>query len=105
MRMQVPEFPKNLSEADIFSYQKLPEVSRSFAAVIAELPEELRRPVLPHPPGPKLRWFLHSLTITFLCTQQIANFCLVLRGLDTVEDDMSIPLEKKVLVPSSLPCH
>jgi hypothetical protein len=49
MRMQVPEFPKNLSEADIFSYQKLPEVSRSFAAVIAELPEELRRPVLPHP--------------------------------------------------------
>jgi farnesyl-diphosphate farnesyltransferase len=67
---KVPEFPKNLSEADIFSYQKLPEVSRSFAAVIAELPEELRRP--------------------------IANFCLVLRGLDTVEDDMSIPLEKKM---------
>src|SRR3989344_7528706 len=42
-------------------------------------------------PGPKLRWFLHSLTIAFLCTQQIANFCLVLRGLDTIEDDMSIP--------------
>jgi len=66
----VPDFPKNLSEADIYSYQKLVKVSRSFAAVIAELPEELRRP--------------------------IANFYLVLRGLDTVEDDMSIPLEKKM---------
>lgn len=67
---KVPDFPKNLSEADIYSYKKLVKVSRSFAAVIAELPEDLRRP--------------------------IANFYLVLRGLDTVEDDMSIPLEKKM---------
>jgi phytoene/squalene synthetase len=34
-----------LSEADVFSNKKLVQVSRSFAAVIAELPEELRRPV------------------------------------------------------------
>jgi len=67
---KVPEFPKNLSEADLYCSQKLVKVSRSFAAVIAELPEELRRP--------------------------IANFYLVLRGLDTVEDDMSVPLEKKI---------
>ena len=49
---QVPDFPKNLSEADIYSYKKLVQVSRSFAAVIAELPEDLRRPVRALP-GPR----------------------------------------------------
>ncbi len=42
---KVPEFPTDLSPADIYSYKKLVKVSRSFAAVIAELPEELRRAV------------------------------------------------------------
>lgn len=67
----VPEFPKNLSKESIYCYQKLVKVSRSFAAVIAELPEELREP--------------------------ICNFYLVLRGLDTVEDDMSVDVAKKVV--------
>ncbi|KAG2381549.1 hypothetical protein C9374_005933 [Naegleria lovaniensis] len=44
-----------------FCYNKLNQVSRSFAMVIQELPEELKHPV--------------------------AIFYLVLRGLDTVEDD------------------
>lgn len=36
------------------------------------------------------------MTLSFtLGSYQIAIFYLVLRGLDTVEDDMSIPLEKK----------
>jgi len=68
---RVPGFPKDMAEEDIYCYRKLVEVSRSFAAVIAELPEELRRP--------------------------IANFYLVLRGLDTIEDDMAIELEKKTV--------
>jgi len=37
--------PDNLSEASRYCYEKLPQVSRSFAAVILELPEELREPV------------------------------------------------------------
>ena len=44
-------------------------MSRSFAAVIMELPEELREAVL--------------------------VFYLVLRGLDSVEDDMTVPIERK----------
>ncbi|KPP60255.1 squalene synthase-like [Scleropages formosus] len=51
-------------------YRYLNETSRSFAAVIQALDGELR----------------HAVCI----------FYLVLRALDTVEDDMSIPLEKKV---------
>jgi farnesyl-diphosphate farnesyltransferase len=47
----------------------LPKTGRSFAAVIMELHPELLVPV--------------------------ALFYLILRGLDTVEDDMTIPLEKK----------
>lgn len=39
------EFPQDLSPADIYCYKKLVQVSRSFVAVIAELPDELRRPV------------------------------------------------------------
>jgi len=62
--------PDNLSEASKYCYEKLTHVSRSFAAVILELPEELREP--------------------------IANFYLVLRALDTVEDDMTVPIEGKV---------
>lgn len=53
-----------------FCYALLNKVSRSFAMVIQELPEELRHPV--------------------------CLFYLVLRGLDTVEDDMAYPLEKKL---------
>ena len=45
------------------------EVSRSFAAVIMELPEELREAVL--------------------------VFYLVLRGLDSIEDDMTVPVARK----------
>eukprot|EP01102_Stenamoeba_stenopodia_P008625 TRINITY_DN2505_c0_g1_i2.p1 TRINITY_DN2505_c0_g1~~TRINITY_DN2505_c0_g1_i2.p1 ORF type:complete len:454 (+),score=124.31 TRINITY_DN2505_c0_g1_i2:107-1363(+) len=53
-----------------FCYAVLNKVSRSFALVIQELPEELRHP--------------------------ICIFYLVLRGLDTVEDDMKISLETKL---------
>ncbi|KAL0089829.1 farnesyl diphosphate synthase [Phycomyces blakesleeanus] len=51
-------------------YQFLDMTSRSFAAVIQELDDELR--------------------------DAICIFYLVLRGLDTVEDDMTISLEKKL---------
>lgn len=53
-----------------FCYGMLNRVSRSFAVVIQQLPEELRDPV---------------------CV-----FYLVLRALDTVEDDMAIPQKTKV---------
>jgi farnesyl-diphosphate farnesyltransferase len=52
-----------------FCYDVLNHVSRSFAAVIIQLNDELR--------------------------DAVCLFYLVLRGLDTVEDDMSIPVEKK----------
>jgi len=52
-----------------FCYQALTKVSRSFAIVIQQLPEELRDP--------------------------ICVFYLVLRGLDTVEDDMELDIERK----------
>ncbi len=47
-----------------FCYEALKKVSRSFAVVIQQLPEKLKRPV--------------------------CLFYLILRGLDTIEDDMSI---------------
>ncbi|KAI8804721.1 isoprenoid synthase domain-containing protein [Cladochytrium replicatum] len=53
-------------------YFYLNKTSRSFARVIAELDEELRHPV--------------------------CIFYLVLRGLDTVEDDLTISLERKLPV-------
>lgn len=56
--------------AECFHY--LNYTSRSFAAVVQALDEELRMP--------------------------ICIFYLVLRGLDTVEDDMTIPLERRVQV-------
>jgi farnesyl-diphosphate farnesyltransferase len=52
-----------------FCYEKLQKTSRSFAAVIMQLGEELR--------------------------DAVCIFYLVLRGLDTIEDDMSIPMEIK----------
>jgi farnesyl-diphosphate farnesyltransferase len=53
-----------------FCYAALNKVSRSFALVIQQLPNELKDP--------------------------ICVFYLVLRGLDSVEDDMKYPLAKKV---------
>eukprot|EP00158_Paraphelidium_tribonemae_P009613 Partr_v1_DN28909_c2_g4_i4_m25942 putative Farnesyl-diphosphate farnesyltransferase len=60
------------TEADTIQqcYHFLVKTSRSFAAVVQDLDIELRNP--------------------------ICIFYLVLRGLDTVEDDMSIPLDVKV---------
>lgn len=58
-----------------FCYEALKKVSRSFAVVIQQLPSELQDPV--------------------------CLFYLILRGLDTIEDDMSIPEnEKKELLQS-----
>eukprot|EP01087_Luapelamoeba_hula_P017943 TRINITY_DN570_c0_g1_i1.p1 TRINITY_DN570_c0_g1~~TRINITY_DN570_c0_g1_i1.p1 ORF type:complete len:520 (-),score=92.54 TRINITY_DN570_c0_g1_i1:128-1687(-) len=62
--------PPGLSPSALYCYQKLPQVSRSFAAVILELPTELR--------------------------DAICIFYLVLRALDTIEDDMSVPTKGKV---------
>jgi farnesyl-diphosphate farnesyltransferase len=53
-----------------FCYASLNKVSRSFAIVIQQLPDELKDPV---------------------CV-----FYLVLRGLDSVEDDMTYPVEKRL---------
>lgn len=52
-----------------FCYAALGKVSRSFSAVIQQLPEELK--------------------------DAVCIFYLVLRALDTIEDDMSLSLEKK----------
>lgn len=52
-----------------YCYEALKKVSRSFAVVIQQLPKELQNPV--------------------------CLFYLILRGLDTVEDDMNIPTETK----------
>jgi farnesyl-diphosphate farnesyltransferase len=53
-----------------FCYSMLNRVSRSFAIVIQQLPEELRDP--------------------------ICVFYLTLRALDTVEDDMALPESRKL---------
>lgn len=63
-----PELSQNLR----LCYDLLNKTSRSFAFVIRELTPELR--------------------------DVVCVFYLVLRALDTVEDDMSVPLEKKVPV-------
>ncbi|KAI9294772.1 farnesyl-diphosphate farnesyltransferase [Neoconidiobolus thromboides FSU 785] len=62
------DFIKSNTERRCYEFLLL--TSRSFAAVILELDEELRLP--------------------------ICLFYLILRGLDTIEDDMSIPLQKKL---------
>lgn len=73
-------FPKNENQSlDVLAYQMadmefcyaaLNKVSRSFAVVIQQLPPELRN--------------------------SVCIFYLTLRGLDTVEDDMNFPLDKKL---------
>ncbi|CAG8471880.1 12116_t:CDS:2 [Ambispora leptoticha] len=60
------------SKSKIRCYEFLNMTSRSFAAVIQELNDELR--------------------------DAVCLFYLVLRGLDTIEDDMTIPIEKKVSI-------
>ncbi|XP_072906435.1 squalene synthase isoform X4 [Hemitrygon akajei] len=62
--------PDSISETLKTCYMYLNQTSRSFAAVIQALDGDLR--------------------------QAVCIFYLVLRALDTVEDDMSIPLEEKV---------
>jgi farnesyl-diphosphate farnesyltransferase len=58
-----------------FCYAALDKVSRSFAIVIRQLPIELRNPV--------------------------CLFYLTLRGLDTIEDDMQLPLQQKIALLKS----
>jgi farnesyl-diphosphate farnesyltransferase len=63
----------NVDESDValqFCYEKLKAVSRSFAMVIMQLNGEVR--------------------------DAVAIFYLVLRALDTIEDDMSVPVATKV---------
>lgn len=55
-----------------FCFEALKKVSRSFSVVIHQLPKELQAPV--------------------------GVFYLILRGLDTVEDDMSLPQEQKTIL-------
>ena len=58
---------------------RVSQVSRSFAVVIQTLPDEIK--------------------------DAICIFYLVLRGLDTVEDDMAIPNEKKLPMLESFHLH
>ncbi|KAK9729759.1 bifunctional farnesyl-diphosphate farnesyltransferase/squalene synthase [Basidiobolus ranarum] len=62
-----PKFPRNTL---FICYDFLDQTSRSFATVIKELDEELR--------------------------DAVCIFYLILRGLDTIEDDMSIPTGRKL---------
>eukprot|EP01120_Amphizonella_sp_Union-15-10_P007001 TRINITY_DN2321_c0_g1_i1.p1 TRINITY_DN2321_c0_g1~~TRINITY_DN2321_c0_g1_i1.p1 ORF type:complete len:415 (+),score=70.35 TRINITY_DN2321_c0_g1_i1:102-1346(+) len=68
-KQKPPQVPTNLTPDETFCYQKLMAVSRSFALVTLELQEPLK------------------LTI---CV-----FYLVLRALDTIEDDMTHPVDEK----------
>lgn len=73
-QFQYSSIPKNgeiglLTNRD-FSYKVLNRVSRSFAAVIQELPTEVQ--------------------------DAVCAFYLVLRGLDSVEDDMNLPIQKRL---------
>ncbi|GBG77925.1 hypothetical protein CBR_g25856 [Chara braunii] len=72
---RITKLPKDPDLA--FCYAMLNRVSRSFAIVIQQLGQELR--------------------------DAVCIFYLVLRGLDTVEDDMSIPVERKI--PTLLDFH
>ncbi|MCS6819222.1 MAG: squalene synthase [Chitinophagales bacterium] len=65
------EAAANMADME-YCFAALNKVSRSFAVVIQNLPTELRNPV--------------------------CIFYLTLRGLDTVEDDMNIELQKKILL-------
>ena len=60
------------NESLIFCYDTLDKVSRSFAAVIRQLPEEI--------------------------SDVVCIFYLILRGLDSVEDDMDLSNEAKILL-------
>ena len=64
----IADLANRLSDRD-FCYEVLTKVSRSFAVVIQQLPEELRDPV--------------------------CIFYLTLRALDSIEDDMDVPQDKK----------
>ncbi|KDD74507.1 squalene/phytoene synthase, partial [Helicosporidium sp. ATCC 50920] len=74
---RVKRLPKNPDLA--FCYDSLNRVSRSFAVVIAQLPPALR--------------------------DGVCVFYLVLRALDTIEDDMSIPVAEKVPLLRSFHSH
>lgn len=67
-QQRLTELSKNMDDLE-FCYEALKKVSRSFAVVIQQLPKELQNPV--------------------------CLFYLILRGLDTVEDDMNIPNDVK----------
>lgn len=75
-KQPLTQLAQTLSDVD-FCYAVLNKVSRSFAVVIQQLPEQLRDPV--------------------------CIFYLVLRGLDSVEDDMT--LDNRVKVPMLLSFH
>jgi farnesyl-diphosphate farnesyltransferase len=68
-KLPLAELANQLNDRD-FCYAALNQVSRSFAVVIQQLPDKLKDPV---------------------CV-----FYLVLRGLDSVEDDMTYPAEKRI---------
>merc|ERR1712137_167035 len=67
--------PEGLNEHQAYCYEILNRVSRSFAFVIMELPPVLR--------------------------ESICVFYLVLRGLDSVEDDMNIDVQEKAKMLAS----
>eukprot|EP00002_Diphylleia_rotans_P006551 TRINITY_DN15910_c0_g1_i1.p1 TRINITY_DN15910_c0_g1~~TRINITY_DN15910_c0_g1_i1.p1 ORF type:complete len:424 (+),score=113.87 TRINITY_DN15910_c0_g1_i1:50-1321(+) len=70
LRQEYENSPPQLKEAAKFCFDMLERVSRSFAAVIQQIGPELRRP--------------------------ICIFYLVLRGLDTVEDDTTVSKTQRV---------
>ncbi|OLL25026.1 putative squalene synthase [Neolecta irregularis DAH-3] len=65
-------------------YEFLVQTSRSFSSVIQELKPELREPVCCNKGDISLTDF------------KVMIFYLILRGLDTIEDDMTIPIETKL---------
>jgi len=65
-----PQIPTGISEDHKYCYEKLTQTSRSFSAVILGLTEEFR--------------------------DAIMIFYIVLRGLDTIEDDMKPAVDSKV---------
>ena len=75
----------------------LDKTSRSFAAVIKELEGDLARTVS--------RPYISLSLLQILTFMQICLFYLVLRGLDTIEDDMTIPDDIKQPILRSFHKH
>ncbi|KAJ0010952.1 hypothetical protein Pint_34796 [Pistacia integerrima] len=86
-----------------FCYTMLHKVSRSFALVIQQLDTDLRNAGIATLMEPLV--MLPALAVMLTHNIMVCIFYLVLRALDTVEDDTSIPTEVKVPILLAFHSH